>query len=134
MEREERKKSRTGKRRSCCNRLFLLPFFAILKRPIEREGHSSSLHLAADLMIHAGAHECFKFRRGKKEMAGISLRMMVIALTRGVERKKLFPLFYVCYIPLGNSQRRRKKNSLGIPMMKLGSILCSTRQSKKRKG
>lgn len=48
---------------------------------------------------------------GKKEeeMAGISLRMMMIALTRGVERKKLSSFFYVCYIPLGNSVRRKKK-------------------------
>ena len=63
----------------------------------------------------------------KKEMAGISLRMMVIALTRGVERKKLFPLFFFLRLLYSSGKfrkKKKKKNSLGIPMMKLGSILC----------
>ena len=65
---EERKKNPERERGGAVAiDFFFSPFFAILKRPIEREGHSSSLHLAADLMIHAGAHECFKFRKGKKK-------------------------------------------------------------------
>ena len=50
-------------------------------------------------------------------MAGISLRMMVIALTRGVERKKLFPLFFFTFaiflweIPKEEEEKKLARNS-----------------------